>query len=67
LLTKYGTQHILVLTYFLDSSQPPQLSDDDKQAAFEYLNLFAYIAMSMYLGKAEVIKFMRRQNAVQAK
>jgi len=66
-LSKYGTQHILVLTCFLDSSQPPQLSDDDKQAAFEYLNLFAYIATSMYLGKAEVIKFMRRQNAVQAK
>jgi hypothetical protein len=66
-LTKYGTQHILVLTSSVDSLQPPQLSDDDKQAAFEYLNLFTYIATSMYLGKAEVIKFMRRQNAVQAK
>jgi hypothetical protein len=63
-LSKYGTQHILVLTYSLDGSKPPQLSDDDKQAAFEYLNLFTYIATSMYLGKAEVIKFMRRQNAI---
>jgi len=67
LLTKYGTQHILVFTSPVDSSQPAELSNDDKQAAFEYLNLFAYIATSMYLGKAEVIKFMRRQNAVQAK
>jgi hypothetical protein len=64
-LPKYGTQHILVLTYCLDNSQPSKLSNNDKRAAFEYLNLFAYIAISMYLGKAEVIKFIRRQNAVQ--
>jgi len=65
-LTKYGTQHILVLTSPVDSTQPAQLSDDDKQAAFEYLNLFTYIATSMYLGKAEVVEFMRRQSTVRA-
>ena len=66
-LPKYGTQHILVLTCSADSSQPTQLSDDDKQAAFEYLNIFAYIATSMYLSKAEVIKFMRRRSTVKAR
>ncbi len=65
-LTKYGTQHILVLTSLVDSSQPAPLSDGDKQAAFEYLNLFTYIATSMYLDKAEVIEFMRRQSTVKA-
>jgi len=67
LLTKYGTQHILVLTSSVGSSQPAQLPDDDKQAAFEYLNLFTYIATSMYLDKAEVIEFMRRQNTAWVK
>ncbi len=67
LLTKYGTQHILVLTSSVGSSQPAQLSDEDKQAAFEYLNLFTYIATSMYLSKAEVIKFMRRRSTVKAR
>ena len=66
-LTKYGTQHILVLTCSADSSQATQPSDDDKQAAFEYLNIFAYIATSMYLSKAEVIKFTRRQNTAWVK
>lgn len=66
-LTKYGTQHILVLTFPIDNSQPAELSNDDKEAAFEYLNLFTYIATSMYLGKADVIEFMRRQSTVQAK
>ncbi len=67
LLTKYGTQHILVLTSPVDSSQPAELSNDDKQAAFEYLNIFAYIATSMYLDKAEVIEFMRRRSTVKAR
>jgi hypothetical protein len=68
-LPKYGTQHILILTYAVDCSQPVQLSEDDKSAAFDYLNLFTHIATSMYLDKAEVIEFMRRQSnsAVSAK
>jgi hypothetical protein len=68
-LPRYGTQHILILTSAADRSQPAQLSEDDKRAAFDYLNLFTYIATSMYLDKAEVIKFMRRQSnsAVSAK
>jgi hypothetical protein len=66
-LAKYGTQHILVFTSSIGSSQPPQISDDDKQLAFEYLNLFTYIATSMYLGKADVIECMRRQNIMQTK
>ena len=66
-LNKYGTQHILVLTSSVGSSQPAQISDDDKQAAFEFLNLFTYLATSMYLDKAEVIDFMRRRSTEKAK
>jgi hypothetical protein len=68
-LPKYGTQHILILTSTVDCLQPVHLSEDDKLAAFDYLSLFTYIATSMYLDKAEVIEFMRRQsnNAVLAK
>jgi hypothetical protein len=68
-LPKYGTQHILILTSAVDCLQPAQLLEDDKLAAFDYLSLFTYIATSMYLDKAEVIEFMRRQSnsAVSAK
>jgi hypothetical protein len=61
-LPKYGTQHILVLTSAVDCVQPVQLSEDDKRAAFDYLGLFTYITTSMYLDKADVTEFMRRQS-----
>jgi hypothetical protein len=62
-LPKYGTQHILVLTSLEDGQQLTQLTEDDKRFAFDYLSLFTYIATSMYLDKAEVIEFMRRQSS----
>jgi hypothetical protein len=61
-LPKYGTQHILILASPVECLRPVHLSEDDKCAAFDYLNLFTYIATSMYLDKADVIEFMRCQS-----